>query len=91
MDAIRHFHGYCDLSDDAGVVERMRLAIIERESRPVRAMTREERLEHIWSSTADGLSRLCRRSLALCRRAASARVLFFGGKLGSVPRLLDSI
>nr|CAI0341030.1 hypothetical protein SHINE37_50012 [Rhizobiaceae bacterium] len=31
----------------------MRLAIIERESRPVRAMTREERLEHIWSSTAE--------------------------------------
>jgi hypothetical protein len=50
--AIRHFHGYCDLSD-AGSVERMRLAIIERESRPVRAMTREERLEHIWSATAD--------------------------------------
>lgn len=43
---IRHFHGYCDLLD-AGSVERMRVAIIERESRPVRAMTREERLEHI--------------------------------------------
>ena len=37
-DAIRYFHGYCDLSDDASV-ERMRLAIIERETRPVRAMT----------------------------------------------------
>lgn len=31
----------------------MRVGIIERESRPVRAMTREERLEHIWSTTAD--------------------------------------
>ena len=48
----RHFHGYCDLSDRTSV-EKMRVAIIERESRPVRAMTREERLEHIWSSTAD--------------------------------------
>ncbi|MDO6966073.1 DUF1419 domain-containing protein [Rhizobium alvei] len=49
---IRHFHGYCDLAD-RGSPERMREAIVERESRPVRAMTRQERLEHIWSSTAD--------------------------------------
>lgn len=48
----RHFHGYCDLSDEASV-EQMRVAIIERESQPVRSMTRDERLEHIWSSTAD--------------------------------------
>lgn len=50
--AVRHFHGYCDLSDSSAV-ETMRLAIIDRESRPVRAMTRDERLEHIWSTTAD--------------------------------------
>nr|WP_246669809.1 DUF1419 domain-containing protein [Agrobacterium deltaense] len=49
---IRHFHGYCDLAA-RGSPERMREAIVERESRSVRAMTREERLEHIWSSTAD--------------------------------------
>ncbi len=49
---IRYFHGYCDLSDGRSV-EAMRLAIIEREARPVRAMTRNERLEHIWSATAD--------------------------------------
>lgn len=49
---IRHLHAYCDLSDK-GSPARMRAAIVERESRPVRAMTREERLEHIWSSTAD--------------------------------------
>lgn len=50
---IRFFHGYCDLSAK-GAVECMRLAILDRETRPVRAMTRSERLEHIWSSTADG-------------------------------------
>ncbi|NTE56596.1 DUF1419 domain-containing protein [Agrobacterium tumefaciens] len=50
--SIRFFHGYCDLSDYRSV-EEMRLAIIERETRPVRAMTREERLEHIWSATTD--------------------------------------
>ncbi|WP_144578801.1 DUF1419 domain-containing protein [Agrobacterium sp. DE0009] len=49
---IRHFHGYCDLSD-RGSVEDMRLAIIELETRPVRAMTPDERLEHTWSATAD--------------------------------------
>jgi len=49
---IRHFHGYCDLSDGQSV-EDMRLAIIERETRPARAMTRNERLVPTWSATAD--------------------------------------
>jgi len=49
---IRHFHGYCDLANRSSV-EQMRVAIIERESQPVRSMTRDERREHIWSSTAD--------------------------------------
>ena len=88
-DAIRYFHGYCDLSDDTSV-ERMRLAIIERESRPVRAMTREERLEHIWSSTAE-----LYRGYADFRWPHASRgrrtVHFFGGKLGSVPKLLDAM
>jgi hypothetical protein len=48
----RSFHGYCDLSD-RGSPERMRRAIIERESLPLNAMTRAEKLDHIWSSTAD--------------------------------------
>lgn len=49
---LRHFHGYCDLAD-RGSPERMRATIVERESRPLRAMRREERLEHIWSATED--------------------------------------
>ena len=49
---LRCFHGYCDLAERSAP-ERMRDAIIERESRPIRAMTRAERLEHIWSSTHD--------------------------------------
>ena len=88
-DAIRYFHGYCDLSDDMSV-ERMRLAIIERESRPVRAMTREERLEHIWSSTAEPY-----RGYADYRWPHASRgrrtVHFFGGKLSCVPKLLDAM
>ena len=51
--SMRCFHGYCDLSDK-GSPERMRAAIIARESRPLKAMTRQERLEHIWSETSDG-------------------------------------
>lgn len=49
---VRYFHAYCDLSVARSPVE-MRDAIVERESRPVHAMTHEERLEHIWSSTHD--------------------------------------
>ncbi|MEI3807121.1 DUF1419 domain-containing protein [Agrobacterium sp. CCNWLW32] len=49
---LRHLRGYCDLADKSSP-ERMRSAIIERESRPSRAMTHDEKLEHIWSSTAD--------------------------------------
>ncbi|MUZ74525.1 DUF1419 domain-containing protein [Agrobacterium vitis] len=76
---IRYFHGYCDLSDHASA-EEMRRAIVERQSRPVRAMTRGERLEHIWSITTDayrsyagadqpGSSR-DRRMIALCNGRA---------------------
>ena len=46
----RYFHGYCDLSASGSPIE-LRDVIVERESRPVRAMTREERIEHIWSAT----------------------------------------
>ncbi|RWI57150.1 MAG: DUF1419 domain-containing protein [Mesorhizobium sp.] len=49
---VRYFHAYCDLGE-TGSPDRMRDAIVERESRPIRAMSREERIEHIWSSTND--------------------------------------
>lgn len=48
----RHFHAYCDLAQSRSPVE-MRDAIVERESWPVKAMTRAERLEHVWSATHD--------------------------------------
>lgn len=86
---IRHFHGYCDLSDK-GAVERMRVEIVARESRPVRAMTREERLEHIWSITADDY-----RGYAGDRWAKAVRsrrtILLYDGKLGSTLKLLDDL
>ncbi|MBP1884921.1 MULTISPECIES: DUF1419 domain-containing protein [Sinorhizobium] len=88
-EALRYFHGYCDLSDKA-FVEAMRVAIVERESRPVRAMTRKERLEHIWSSTADDY-----RGYAGERWAEASRgkrtVMLYGGKEGTFLTLLEDL
>lgn len=86
---VRHFHGYCDLSDSSSV-EEMRLAIIERESRPARSMPRDERLEHIWSSTADSY-----RGYAGERWPESSRgrrtVMLYSGKGGSFQKLLEDL
>lgn len=86
---IRHFHGYCDLSDRS-TVEHMRVAIVERESRPVRSMSRQERLEHIWSSTTDDY-----RGYAGDRWPQSNRgrrtVVLYGGKEGTFLKLLDDL
>ncbi|WP_025038365.1 DUF1419 domain-containing protein [Bradyrhizobium sp. DOA9] len=85
----RWFHGYCDLSDRVSP-ERMKAAITERESRPVRAMTREERLEHIWSSTHDDY-----RGYAGERWPAAVRgrrtVLVYSGQHGTALKLLDDL
>lgn len=85
----RWFHGYCDLSD-RGSPERMKAEIIERELRPVRAMTRDERLEHIWSSTHDDY-----RGYAGERWPAPMRgrrtVLVYAGQRGTVLKLLDDL
>ena len=79
---LRWFHGFCDLSDK-GSPERLRAAIIERESRPVKAMTREERLEHIWSTTHADYRGYAGRG----QRA----VLVYGGRQGTVVKLLDDL
>ncbi|RDJ00777.1 hypothetical protein B5K05_33440 [Rhizobium phaseoli] len=55
----RWFHGYCDLatrhsgspSDGRQSPDDMRAAILERENRADRTMTRQEKLDHIWSVT----------------------------------------
>ncbi|MCZ7977378.1 DUF1419 domain-containing protein [Agrobacterium tumefaciens] len=87
--AIRHFHGYCDISDRESV-ERMRVEIIERESRPVRAMTREERLEHIWSITVEDY-----RGYAGDRWPGAARgtrtIMLYDGAAGGTLKLLDEL
>ncbi|MBB1251620.1 DUF1419 domain-containing protein [Rhizobium sp. G21] len=88
-DAVRYFHTYCDLSD-SNSVEAMRSAILDRETRPVRAMSREERLEHIWSTTADDY-----RGYAgdLWPKPVQGRrtVMLYGGKEGTLLKLLETL
>lgn len=85
----RYFHGYCDLADKNSV-ETMRAAIFERETQPVRAMNREERLEHIWSSTADAY-----RDYAGDRFPSAVRgqrtVMLWSATRGTILKLLDDL
>lgn len=86
---VRYFHGYCDLSDGTSPVH-MREAIVDRETRPVKAITHAERLEHIWSATNDDY-----RGYAGVRWPEQHRgkrtVLYYGGRQGTVLRLLDQL
>jgi Protein of unknown function (DUF1419) len=88
-DRLRWFHGYCDLAD-TGSAQRMRTAITERESRPVRAMTRSEKLDHIWSATGADF-----RAYADLRFPPSLRnrriVLVFLASQGKIWKLLDDL
>ncbi len=85
----RYFHGYCDLADPSSV-ETMRAAIFERETQPVRAMNREERIEHIWSSTADAY-----RDYAGDRFPSDVRgqrtVMLWSATRGTILKLLDDL
>lgn len=88
-DAVRYFHTHCDLSDPTSV-ETMRSAIVMRESWPIRAMTREERLEHIWSTTND-----CYRGYAGDRwpkpMQGDRTVMLYSGKEGTFLKPLDTL
>lgn len=88
-EAVRYFHTYCDLADSTSV-ESMRAAIVSRETRPVRAMSREERLEHIWSTTTDDY-----RGYAGYRwpkpMQGQRTVILYGGKEGRFLKLLDTL
>lgn len=86
---VRHFHGYCDLSDTPSP-DRMRVAIVDRESRPVKAMTRTERLDHIWSAAHDDY-----RGYAGERWPEPSRgkrtISVYGGSRGTTLKLLDDL
>ncbi|NRP21912.1 hypothetical protein LPJGGPFB_05171 [Ensifer adhaerens] len=88
-EAVRYFHTYCDLSYPSSV-EAMRAAIVDRECQPVRAMSREERLEHIWSTTTDDY-----RGYAGDRwptvMQGHRTVVLYGGAEGTFLKLLDAL
>src|SRR3546814_752381 len=88
-EAVRYFHTYCDLSNPKAI-ETMRTAIVDRETRPVRAMSRDERLEHIWSTTTDDY-----RGYAGARWPKAMQghrtVMLFGGSEGTFLKLLDTL
>ena len=71
--------------------ERMKAAIIERELRPVRAMTREERLEHIWSSTHEDYRGYAGDRWPEPMLRGKRTVLVFCGGWGAVLKLLDDL
>lgn len=86
---VRYFHAYCDLAQPRSPVET-RAAIVERESWPVKAMTHDERLEHIWSATHDDY-----RGYAGERWSPESRakriVLVYGRRGGTTLKLLEDL
>lgn len=86
---VRSFHAYCDLSV-ARSPDIMRDAIVERESRPVKAMTREECLEHIWSATHDDYRGYAGERWRPEHRGKRT-VLYCGGRHGTMLKLLDGL
>lgn len=86
---LRYFHGYCDLVDK-GSPDRMKAAIIERESRPVRAMTHEERLEHIWSSTHDDYRGYAGETWSADQQGRRTILVYCRGR-GTTLKLLDRL
>ena len=85
---IRYFHGYCDLAERQAA-ERMRVAIMTREDKPVKAMTRDERLEHIWSETSDGYRGYADMKWPEPLRGERTIVVFGANRQQSVKRLCD--
>ena len=84
----RYFHAYCDLSDPRSPYG-MRDAIVERERRPVKAMTRDERIEHIWSATHDNYRSYAGADFRPEHRGKRTVIVY--GKPGTRFELLESL
>lgn len=82
------FHAYCDLSDPSSPYE-MRDAIVERERRPVKAMNREERVEHIWSATHDDYRGYADADFRLQHRGKRTVIVY--GRPGASFQMLDHL
>jgi hypothetical protein len=86
---VRYFHGYCDLAD-SGSPQSMREAIIVRESRPEKAMTRSERIEHIWSAVHENYRSYAEEESSLHPRGARLVQVHLGDR-EPIWKPLDSL
>ena len=80
----RWFHGYCDLGRRASIDE-MREAILGREWKAPGTPTREERLEHVWSTSPDEFRGY------LDGDSRRRTILIFEPARGTVPTLLSDL
>jgi hypothetical protein len=85
----RWFHGYCDLVDN-GSPDRLRAAIMEWETRPIKVMTRDERLEHIWSSTHPDYRGYADQCWPVALRGKRT-ILVYGGRQATQRKLLEHL
>lgn len=86
---LRYFHAYCDLSQTRSPVD-MRDAIVERESWPVKAMSHDERIEHIWSATHDEYRGYAGERW-LPEHRGKRTVLVYGRRGGTMLQLLEAL
>lgn len=89
----RWFHGYCDLSDRQSP-DRMRAAIIAFETDAFDSMTRDEKLEAIWTLTPDdykGVAGALNPSAWPPEHRGKRTILVNGGGLGTILKLLDDL
>ncbi|MHA7777883.1 DUF1419 domain-containing protein [Roseibium sp. M-1] len=84
----RFFHAYCDLFDPRSPYA-MREAIIDRERWPMKTMTRDERLEHIWSATHDDYRGYAGEEFSPKHRGK--RTVFVHGQPGTRFQLLETL
>ncbi|SDN38271.1 DUF1419 domain-containing protein [Ensifer sp. YR511] len=85
----RWFHAYGDLAA-ACSINRIRAAIIDRESRSVRSMSRAEKLEHIWSITGPDFRAFADQCFAA--DFAGRRILMvFPAVQGKIWKLIDDL
>lgn len=86
---IRYFHGYCDMLV-SGSAERLRDVILAREKQPEAAATRQEQLDHIWSTTPADYHGYAGDAW-LEQHRDKPTILINGGARGSVLMLLEDL
>ncbi len=89
----RWFHGFCDLADKTSP-EAMRAAIIAHETAAVDAMTRDEKLEAIWSATPEdyrGIAGATNPNAWPPEQRGKRTILVNAGGLGTILKLLEDL